>query len=929
MDIFGNAPVAAGFKPEYPGEFPTLGFEAIHWMTQFLARPTVTRYEPFSPTREQAEFLLRWYRLDPITGQRKYRRGVIQRPKGWGKAESLDNVVPTPDGYKRFGDLRVGDYVYGADGKPTMVVQTHPMIEDYGYTVTASDGSEGVFHENHTFVVREFTGSARKLVEVSVGSMADRGLAYPRALTKGRTKASKSDVSRFALQEPPSLSNPGTELPVDPYVLGVWLGDGDSDSGRVTFNADDLEHMTARMGVKELRLRWNDAHTAARATVPGLIVKLRALGVLGNKHIPARYLRASKADRLELMRGLMDSDGHVEASGVRAEYCTTSERLAEGVRGLLFSLGYRPSVLVGAAKLYGREVSKKYRIRFRPRPDYPVVSLPRKVSRIRPLARAPHPRVIADIRRTEQKVLMRCITVEAPDGQYLTGRSHWVTHNSPFLSAIVAFEALGNCRFAGWDANGRPVGAPWNAERKVEISLLAVSEDQTRNAFEPMKEMMGTDHLAAYYPGLEVMETRILLPFNGMIKPRTASAASFEGTPQVFTIADQTETWLPNNGGVELGAVAKRNMSKTDGTLLEAPNAFVPGAGSFAELTWEAYQKAIAGDSFRDSILYDTRDWGEPDLDDPNSVIAGLEHAYGDSLKSAHGCRIHTPPCGVDGSPYPGGWVNINGVLDDVFDPATTLSDAARYFGNKPHAAADAFLDMSQLAAATFYDLKAAGIQPPSARDKIVLGFDGSWGRSKGITDATAIVAMRVSDGLSWAVRVWEQPDTAEGRDWEPPRQEIDAVMRQTIQSFDVVDGLFDPSGWETAAAEWENLISTRRVERQQLSTMTKAPPRYGSMMWRGNQLAAVAAATQALRIAIIEKEVMITGSSDLSRHILNAVYRETRAGKILYKESPSSARKIDAAYALMLAHQSRLRVLAKGTGADQTRGVMQPMRIR
>lgn len=744
MDIFGNAPVAAGFKPEYPGEFPTLGFEAIHWMTQFLARPTVTRYEPFSPTREQAEFLLRWYRLDPITGQRKYRRGVIQRPKGWGKAESLDNVVPTPDGYKRFGDLRVGDYVYGADGKPTRIVQVHPIIEDYGYTVTASDGSEAVFHENHTFVVRALPAPEGELVELSVGDMVKLGLVF-------------SGAPRFALQDPPALIFPGAE----------------------------------------------------------------------------------------------------------------------------------------------------------------------------PHGEAARQRVIAGIRGTATKVLMRCITVEAPDGQYLTGRSHWVTHNSPFLSAIAAFEALGNCRFAGWDANGRPVGAPWNAERKVEISLLAVSEDQTRNAFEPMKEMMGTDHLAAYYPGLEVMETRILLPFNGLIKPRTASAASFEGAPQVFTIADQTETWLPNNGGLELGRVAKRNMSKTDGTLLEAPNAFVPGAGSFAELTWEAYQKAIAGDSFRDSIFYDTRDWGEPDLDDPNSVIAGLEHAYGDSLKSAHGCRIHTPPCGVDGSPYPGGWVNINGVLDDVFDPATTLSDAARYFGNKPHAAADAFLDMSQLAAATFYDLEAAGIQPPSARDEIVLGFDGSWGRSKGITDATAIVAMRVSDGLSWAVRIWEQPDSAEGRDWEPPRQEIDAVMRQTIRSFDVVDALFDPSGWETATAEWENLISTRRVERQQLSTRTKLPPRYGSMMWRGNQLSAVAAATQALRIAIIEKEVMLTGSSDLSRHILNAVYRETRAGKILYKESPSSARKIDAAYALMLAHQSRLRVLAKGTGADQTRGVMQPMRIR
>ena len=93
MDIFGNAPVAAGFKPEYPGELPTLGFEAIHWMTQFLARPTVTRYEPFSPTREQAEFLLKWYQLDPITGQRKYRRGVIQRPKGWGKSPFLSAIA--------------------------------------------------------------------------------------------------------------------------------------------------------------------------------------------------------------------------------------------------------------------------------------------------------------------------------------------------------------------------------------------------------------------------------------------------------------------------------------------------------------------------------------------------------------------------------------------------------------------------------------------------------------------------------------------------------------------------------------------------------------------------------------------------------------------------------------------------------------------
>ena len=335
--------------------------------------------------------------------------------------------------------------------------------------------------------------------------------------------------------------------------------------------------------------------------------------------------------------------------------------------------------------------------------------------------------------------------------------------------------------------------------------------------------------------------------------------------------------------------------------------------GSFAEETWNAWQKGIAGETFRNNILYDTRDWGNPDLKDPASIIHGLEIAYGDSLLSPTGCKIHTPPCGIEGSPYPPGWVKINGVLDDVFDAATTLSDASRFFGNKPHAAADAFLSMEQVQAATRTDFEKEGIDPPSRTDALVIGFDGSWGRSKGITDATAIVAMRVSDGLAWAIKVWEQPDTAEGRAWEPPRHEIDAKMKEAIEKLNVVDGLFDPSGWETMVAEWEALIKKKRAQRRAWNRDIDSVRGYGLMSWRGNQLKAVAQATSTLRTAIIEGEVMLTGSPVLTRHLLNAQYRETKQGRIMYKESPSSHRKIDAAYALMLAHQSRLRVLAKG----------------
>lgn len=728
FDTFAATPTRAGFKPRRKGDFPTLGYLALDWMTTYLSRPTVTYHAPFEPTREQAEFLLKWYRLDPITGERVYRRGVIQRSKGWGKAEYLGNLVPTPNGYRRFGDLKEGDYVFGSDGKPTKVIQVHPAILDYGYTITGSDGYSATFHGNHTFVATHASLNLCSTREFSVSEMA----------------------------------------------------------------------------------------------------------AIVNHH---------KLDQVLISKS--------------------------------------------------------------PSKNTTVITLDK-------------------FERTSRPVLMRCITVAAEDGQYLTGTAHWVTHNSPFLAAIAAFEALGPCRFAGWDAEGQPVGQPWNVERKVEITLLAVSEEQTRNAFEPMKEMMNGDNLLYAYPGVEVLETRILLPYNGLIMPRTSSARSLEGKPQLFTIADQTETWVPSNGGDRLGAVAKRNLSKVDGTLLEAPNAFVPGEGSFAETTWEAWQKGRAGETYRDNILYDSRDWGDPDLNDPSSIVAGLEYAYGDSLKSPTGCKIHTPPCGVNGSPYPGGWVNINGVLDDVFDPATTLSDAARYFGNKPHASADAFVPYEVLTAATVENLEAEGIDAVTRHDPVVVGFDGSWGRSRGVTDATAIVAMRVSDGLSWAVRVWEQPDNARGRDWEPPRAEIDDTMRRFIQDFNVVDGLFDPAGWEALAAEWESLIQKKRNGNRRANSAG-----FGTMLWRGNQLNKVAEATKALRIALYEKEVMLTGPNVLVRHLTNAQYRETRAGKIMYKESPSSARKIDAAYALMLAYQSKLRVSAKGYRITPARPSAAPMRLR
>ncbi|MCW7984094.1 terminase [Streptomyces platensis subsp. clarensis] len=114
------------FKPEYPGEVPTLGWHVLDFISSMLAAPDKGEYEPLILTPEQAQFVLNWYALDPVTGRRQYRRGVLSRPKGWGKspilsaiacAEALAGVVP--DGWDSNGR---------PVGKPWLAVRT-PLVQ--------------------------------------------------------------------------------------------------------------------------------------------------------------------------------------------------------------------------------------------------------------------------------------------------------------------------------------------------------------------------------------------------------------------------------------------------------------------------------------------------------------------------------------------------------------------------------------------------------------------------------------------------------------------------------------------------------------------------------------------------------------------------------------------------------------------------------
>jgi hypothetical protein len=236
---------------------------------------------------------------------------------------------------------------------------------------------------------------------------------------------------------------PERELPIDPHVLGTWLGDGTSTSAQVTVGVGDEQvleeieragHAVRPSGVRSFRVGGPMGCSSERrrdrsgrwAADESLNSRLRALGLLGNEHVPQEYLISSTAQRLALLQGLMDSDGHVDVYG-RCEFVNTRENLADAVFELAASLGLRPSRRKERATLNGVDCGPAYQVAFTPR--FPVFRLERELARSRTDDRAHAHRSVRAV-RVVPSVPVRCIQVSAPSGMFLIGEAYVPTHNS-------------------------------------------------------------------------------------------------------------------------------------------------------------------------------------------------------------------------------------------------------------------------------------------------------------------------------------------------------------------------------------------------------------------------------------------------------------------------------------------------------------------
>ena len=334
------------------------------------------------------------------------------------------------------GVLRPGDEVFGPDGLPrTVVAATDVMTDRPCYEVEFSDHSVIISDAAHQWVT---TSKAER-------DHGQRGRSSIRTTAEIATNLRVRGEVNHHVALPSPVCYPEQALPVDPYVLGVWLGDGTSTKAEVTCSPvdrevlDNIEAAGYQVWQATAPMAWRigglSRHAVGRVRDPltgryagdaSLSSALRKMGLLGNKHVPEIYMTASVDQRLALLQGLMDSDGYVDVYG-RCEFVNMKEHLSNAVAELAASLGLRPVMRKKRAMLNGIDCGPCFQVKMTPR--LPVFRLTRKLARLKTDARDHSFRGIVDARPIAP-VPVRCIEVDHPDGLFLVGERYITTHNS-------------------------------------------------------------------------------------------------------------------------------------------------------------------------------------------------------------------------------------------------------------------------------------------------------------------------------------------------------------------------------------------------------------------------------------------------------------------------------------------------------------------
>ncbi|MGD3105281.1 replicative DNA helicase [Streptomyces sp. YGL11-2] len=342
---------------------------------------------------------------------------VIAARPAMGKALALDTPLPTPGGWTTMGEVQPGDHLLDATGKPTRVVAaTEVMTGRPCYEISFDDGTSVIADADHQWL----THTRDSRAATGDGGSGD-GRAPAAVRTTKEIAATLHDIAagrrpHHSVRNAGALDLPHRDLPVPPYVLGAWLGAGQHDAAEFAPADPEIVRRLAAEG--------------CRTPGDGLLPLLRTLGLLGNGHLPQEYLRASVAQRRELLAGLLDARGTVTETG-SVQFTAAGTAVAEGFRELVVSLGHGCDLPAEQVGEHSEESSAGHLITFTTTDDVFGIERKRRLhdERRRPGGPESAQRFVTDVREVAS-VPVRCVQVDNPDHLYLATRSMVPTHNS-------------------------------------------------------------------------------------------------------------------------------------------------------------------------------------------------------------------------------------------------------------------------------------------------------------------------------------------------------------------------------------------------------------------------------------------------------------------------------------------------------------------